>query len=192
MISCEEFERYLLDLHQGKVTAELKAALVEHRRVCKTCNELTPELIQVRERLLGLVKLEPRPGFEMRLAQRMRGELEPAQRRYKIHEESWAMNWLAFATGAIATVAIGFLLVSHKPELNIVNAPTSMTAENVQSADDVPAVNPELLTRGGENLPFGSLDDSTGEFHLISNQDSLPVDIFMRHPWPEQVVSQPK
>ena len=189
MIGCEEFERYLLDLHQGKVTAELEAALVEHRRVCKTCNELTPELIQVRERLMGLVKLEPRPGFEMRLAQRLRGELEPLPRKGRLLEESWAMNWLAFTAGAVATVAIGFLLVAHQPKISITTAP--MTAENVQGSDTNPAVNPELLTRGGESLPFGSLDDSTGEFHLISNQDSLPADVFMRHPWQEQVVSQP-
>ena len=190
MISCEEFERYLLDLHHGKVTAELEAALVEHRRICKSCNELTPELIQVRERLMGLVKLEPRPGFEMRLAQRLKGESEPVRGRYRIREESWAMNWLAFTAGAVATVAIGFLLVSHQPKLGVVSTP--LTAENVKATDKKPAINPQLLTRSGENLPFGSLDDSTGEFHLISDQDSLPVDVILPQSWQEQVVSQPK
>ena len=192
MIGCEEFERYLLDLNEGKVSAELEAALVEHRRICKNCSELTPELIQVRERLMSLVRLEPRPGFEMRLAQRLKGETVIISRKHRSRDESWVMNWLVFTAGAVATVAIGFLLVSQQPKVNVISTPLTADAENVQHANTSPVVNPELLTRGGDNLPFGSLDDSTGEFHLISNRDSLPVDVILPHSWQEQVVSQPK
>jgi hypothetical protein len=190
MISCEDFERHLLDLHQGKISKELADALEEHRRICKSCQELTPELIRIRQRLLTLVKLEPRPGFEMRLARRLQEELNPSGKRIRSLERSLAANWLAFGTGAVATVVIGFLLFAPQNTGPLPNAPT--TAQNEPESVTQPVTHPELLTRGRESLPFGNLNDSTGEFHLIADEDSVPTNRIPGHEWQGQVVSQPK
>jgi len=198
MISCEDFERYLLQLHQGRLTEELKAALEEHRKICHCCEDLTPELLKIRQRLLSLVRLEPRPGFEMRLVQKLQGMSQPLGSRNRTWERRWVANWLAFGVGAVATVMIGFLIFSHQPAGNV-NTSTSMTAENKEAMNTgvngglLPQqqVSPDLLTRNRENLPFGSLDDSTGEFHLTADRDTVPVNQIPPE-WQGQVVSQPK
>lgn len=190
MIRCEDFERYLLDLHQGKISKELAAALEEHRRICKTCQELTPELIQIRQQLMAMVKLEPSPGFESRLARRIQEIEQPSKSWLSSLEENLAANWLAFGAGAVATVLIGFLLFSPQPPGALPGS--SLTADN-QTQESVvqPATNPELLTRGRENLPFGAMDDSTGQFYLTS-EDTIPANQFYPQGWPSQVVSQQK
>jgi len=202
MIRCEDFERHLLDLHQGRISVELQQALEEHRRLCKSCRELTPELIQVRQRLMTLVKLKPRPGFEMRLARRLQFESQGRPRRQRAWDGSLAANWLAFGVGAVATVLIGFMVFTYHP-----GGPTStnpMTADNqaqqtptpkVKKAQDVqetPVRNPELLVKGGENLPLGKVDDSTGQFLLTADKDTMPLNQAPVRDWQGQAVSQPK
>jgi len=197
MISCEDFERYLLQLHHGRLTGELKSALDEHRRICHCCEDVTPELIKIRQRLMLLVRLEPRPGFEMRLSRKLEYLSEPLVSRDRSWEKSWVTNWLAFGVGAAATVMIGFLIFSHQPAGISTGSP--MTAENKQamsaggteSPEIQQQIDPDLLTRNRENLPFGSLDDSTGEFRLTADRDTVPVNQIPPE-WRGQVVSQPK
>lgn len=191
MISCEDFESYLLDLHKGKIDGELKEALEEHRRICKTCSELTPELIQIRERLLGLVALEPRPGFETRLARRLHESERAPTRIIRSLEDSLVANWLAFGAGAVATVLIGFLIFSYHPGGPISTGPQTAANESVpMETPSQPTVNPGLLTEGRENLPFGKLDDSTGQFMLTAEEDSVPVEQIPSHEWQGHPVSQ--
>ncbi len=191
MISCEDFETYLLDLHKGKIDGELKEALEEHRRICKSCDELTPELIQVRERLMSLANLEPRPGFETRLALRLQESNRAPVRIIRSLEDSLVANWLAFGAGAVATVMIGFLIFSYHP-----GGPTStglQTAANETVPIETPTqptVDPGLLTEGRENLPFGKLDDSTGQFMLTAEEDSVPIDQTPSQEWQGYPVSQ--
>jgi hypothetical protein len=191
MISCEDFEKYLLDLHKGQIDGELREALEEHRRLCRTCSELTPALIQIRERLMSLVALEPRPGFETRLARRLQ-ESERAPKRFvRSLEESLVANWLAFGAGAVATVLIGFLIFSYHPGGPISTGP--QTATNQIAPVETPsqsAINPGLLTEGRENLPLGKLNDSTGQFMLTAKEDSVPVDRLPSHEWQGYPVSQ--
>jgi hypothetical protein len=195
MISCEEFERYLLqwsllDLHKGQISNELQDALEQHRQICKSCRELTPELMQIRQRLKGLAKLEPYPGFEARLAQRIRTLNRSPKRWLGSLEESLAANWLAFGAGAAATVVLGFLLFSSQPSEQL---PGSVqTAENQPATAAEPSTNPDMLTDGRENLPLGTVDDSTGEFHLTSEQDSMNLIPQPVQDWQGQPVSQNK
>jgi hypothetical protein len=202
MIRCEDFERHLLDLHQGTISAELQSALEEHRRICKSCRELTPELIQIRQRLMTLVKLEPRPGFEMRLARRLQFESQGQPKRQWGWDGSLVTNWLAFGVGAVATVLVGFMIFTSHP-----GGPTAtnpMTAENQKIQTPVPSIekaqnteqprvsNPELLVRGRENLPLGRVDDSTGQFLLTAGKDSVPLNQAPNRDWQGEAVSQPK
>jgi hypothetical protein len=200
MIRCEDFERHLLDLHRGRISAELQGALEEHRRLCKACQELTPESIQARQQLMTLVKLEPRSGFEMRLARRLAVESQPGRSRIRTWEDSLVANWLAFGVGAVATVLIGFLVFTSHPG----GPPSSgnMTAENQARPTVVPQtpvtqpavqpqVNPELLVKGRESMPFARVVDSTGQF-ILTRGDTLPLQKAPVRDWQGEVVSQPK
>ena len=189
MIRCEDFERYLLDLHAGVISKELAEALEEHRRICQSCRELTPELIQIRQRLLSLVRLEPRTGFEMRLAYRLQEMERPNRGWFRSLEESIAANWLAFGTGAVATVLIGFMLFSPK-QIGL-KPGGNIAAENDQTPVVQQSTHPELLTSGRESLPFGTVNDSTGQFYLVED-DSIPVNHFPPQDWQGQPVSQQK
>lgn len=191
MISCEDFEKYLLDLHKGKIDQELKEALEEHRRICKSCSELTPELIQIRERLLSLIALEPRPGFETRLARRLHESDRAPNSIIRSLEESLVANWLAFGAGAVATVLIGFLIFSYHPGGPISTGPQTAANETATiETPSQPAINTGLLTEGRENLPLGKLNDSTGQFMLTAEDDSIPADKIPSHEWQGYPVSQ--
>jgi hypothetical protein len=191
MISCEDFESYLLDLHKGKIDGELREALEEHRRLCKTCDELTPELIRIRERLMDLLTLEPRPGFETRLTRRLHESERAPSRFIRSLEDSLVANWLAFGAGAVATVLIGFLIFSYHPG-GPINTGSQTAANDIAPLDTPtqPSVDPGLLTEGRDNLPFGKLDDSTGQFMLTAEEDSVPVNQTPSHEWQGYPVSQ--
>jgi hypothetical protein len=71
-MSCRELADVAAELALGSLTGRERAEALAHLECCAACRELVARLMTTGEKLLGLLPMiEPPPGFETRVLQRI-------------------------------------------------------------------------------------------------------------------------
>jgi len=135
MSVCEQFERDFGRYQTGGLSQANMAALADHVSKCPHCAAFTRENSSLRNLLSIQPTFQPRPGFERRLSERLRGTTEtyrvPVRRRL-------SSGWAAAGAGLATGLAVGFfvLLAPHTTDNIAVNSAPPLAAVDLKASRD--------------------------------------------------------
>ena len=109
MASCEQFERNYQGWKSGRLSPELQAEMSRHILECPDCAALTEETGQLRALLGSLPKLEPTPGFEYQLQNRLRES--PPSKATGSRASYLIPRWAALGAGLVTGVVVGVTIL---------------------------------------------------------------------------------
>jgi len=135
MSVCERFEKNFGQYKNGGLPQAVQTEMAEHVAVCPHCASFTGEFSSLRSLLTGQPEFQPRPGFERRLSEHLRGTTEvyrvPARRRF-------SSGWAAAGAGLATGLAVGFfvMLAPHTTDNIAVTSAPPLAAVGVNTTRD--------------------------------------------------------
>jgi len=157
MTNCERFEQLFRPWKKGELTPEEASAMARHSEECTYCRDFTEDIYRLRLISGSVNRLEPRLGFENRLARRIR-EIErgaPAKVKSPQRIPVWAGLGAGLATGA----AVGMALLlsgrndSPAPALTASPPPAYIASNSqIQSEKDTTDIGLDSINRTGSSF----------------------------------------
>ncbi len=110
MVSCEQFESNFEAWKSDKLSPELQTEMSRHASECPYCGALCGDTVRLRALLGSLPKLEPSPGFEFRLRNRLKERMTPETERRRGYRR--IPRWAALGAGLATGVVIGVVILA--------------------------------------------------------------------------------
>ena len=188
MMSCEEFERFGLDLDRPDAQPEEAALASEHAEHCPDCSALLASWREVKADLRLLRDSTIRESAPARVEMRLKQELR-TRRESRIPTRTFAIASWALPAAAVLAVALGWMhwRSGVAPTADNKTAPVAMIAQDGTNADDEMLVAADYdstaFTQLPDSMPSASSDQSVVQVRLQRGallQYGVPIE-------PEQV-----
>ena len=170
VISCENYERNWANLSAGNLASEQREALEEHRRSCPYCRNFSSVMLQIRDSLQTMPRLDASPQFAPNLMRQIR-HLEGGGNRRRWGREP-RLSPVALSAGFAVALLLGFLFL--RPADAPLDLATSQPNDALQGRADVQSV-PLQLAPQRQKMPGANSDlFAAGKVELDTAKHRLP------------------
>lgn len=139
MIDCNLFEQHFDDWKADRLSPDKAAELAHHAESCSYCRLKSRETSRLKSLLVSSPQVEPAPGFEFRLRQRI-ADAERGQTVVPKQPATLIPRWTALGAGIVAGLAIGIALFLPSNTTN--NLMTESSTVHTEMADGGMVVEP--------------------------------------------------
>jgi len=109
---CRRIQERLSAYQDGEIAGEERSRIAGHLEGCPACRSAYAELEQAWQLLEKITEIDAAPGFEKRLAEKIRALPEPRS-RWRFPWAAWGIQWRLAPAMALGVAVIGITLGAY-------------------------------------------------------------------------------